>query len=166
MASLVCFWKEALRPWNSMSRFVDIHEYMPVLIEILREGKEVSVLVSGTSMTPFLADKRDTVIVSPPDSHFRRGDIVFYQRSNGQYIMHRVHHVGPDNMLYIAGDGENVIEGPVEPFRVFGVVRKVIRKGKQIDGNDFWWWFFEKIWVRMVPLRPLVRRLYTWIIHK
>ena len=149
-----------------MSRFVDIHEYMPVLIEILREGRDVSLLVSGSSMSPFLVDKRDTVILSPPDSKFRRGDIVFYQRSNGQYIMHRIHHVGTDGMLYIIGDGELVIEGPVEPDRVFGITRKVIRKGRMIDGKDFWWWFFEKIWIRMVPLRPIAHRLYAWIVRK
>ena len=149
-----------------MSRFVDIREYMPVLIEILREGKDVSILVSGSSMSPFLVDKRDTVIVSPPDSEFRRGDIVFYQRSNGQYVMHRVHHVNKDGMLYIVGDGELVIEGPVEPMRVFGITKKVIRKGKLIDGKDFWWWFFEKIWIRLVPLRPMAHKLYSWIVRK
>jgi len=149
-----------------MSKIVDIYEYMPVLIEILREGKEVSVLVSGGSMTPFLADKRDTIIVSPPDNTFHRGDMVFYQRSNGRYIMHRVHHVDSNNMLYIVGDAQTAIEGPVEPFRVFGVVKQVIRKGKLIDKNDFWWFFFEKIWIRIVPLRPALRRLYTWIVHK
>lgn len=149
-----------------MSRFVDIHEYFPVLIGILREGKDVSILVSGNSMSPFLIDNRDTVIVSPHDNVFCQGDIVFYQRSNGQYIMHRVHHVDSDGMLYITGDAETVIEGPVEPVHVFGIVKKVIRKGKLIDKKDFWWFFFEKIWIRIVPLRPVARRMYTWIVHK
>lgn len=144
-----------------MNKTVDIYEYLPVLIGLLAEGREVNLLVSGSSMTPFLADKRDTLIISPPDGNFRRGDMVFYQRQTGQYIMHRIHHIGSDGSLYIVGDAQTQIEGPVHPRQVFGIIRKVIRKGKLIDKRDFWWFFFEKIWIRMVPLRPPIRKIYT-----
>lgn len=147
-------------------RMVDIHEYLPVLIELLKEGKEVNLPVSGGSMTPFLADKRDTIIISKPDSPFRRGDMVFYQRKSGQYIMHRVHHIDRDGALYIVGDAQTEIEGPIQPDQVFGIIRKVIRKGKVIDHSDFWWFFFEKIWIRMVALRPLVRSCYMILKRK
>lgn len=147
-------------------RFIDIHEYLPVLIELLNEGREVNLLVSGSSMTPFLADRRDTIIISPPDAPFRCGDMVFYQRSNGDYIMHRIYHIDSNGALYIVGDGQTQIEGPVQPQQVFGVIRKVIRKGKLIDHTDFWWFFFEKLWIRMVPLRPFVCRIYAALKRK
>lgn len=143
-----------------MSRAVDIQEYMPVLIGLLAEGREVNMLVSGNSMRPFLADKRDTIIISPPDGSFSRGDMVFYRRENGQYIMHRVHHIGPDGGLYMVGDAQVYIEGPISREQVFGVVRKVIRKGKLVDQRDPGWAFFEKVWIRMVPLRPLIQKTY------
>lgn len=142
-------------------RIVDIHEYLPVLKGILAEGREVNLLVTGSSMTPFLADKRDTLIISPPAGKFKRGDMVFYQRLTGQYIMHRVHHVDKDGCLFIVGDAQTEIEGPVHPRQVFGIIHKVIRKGKLIGKHDFWWFFFEKIWIRMVPLRPLARTVYA-----
>lgn len=147
-------------------RFIDIHEYLPVLIELLNEGREVNLLVSGSSMTPFLADGRDTIIISPPDAPFRRGDMVFYQRSNGDYIMHRIYYIDGNGALYIVGDGQTQIEGPVKPQQVFGIIRKVIRKGKLIDHTDFWWFFFEKLWIRMVPLRPFVCRIYAALKRK
>lgn len=147
-------------------RTVSNYEYLPVLVDLLGQGHTVSLIISGSSMTPFLADKRDTLIISPPDGNFRRGDMVFYQRLSGQYVMHRIHHVGPDGALYIVGDAQTDIEGPVHPKQVFGVIRQVIRKGKTIDSRDFWWFFFEKIWIRMVPLRPALRKLYTLFARK
>lgn len=141
---------------------VDIYEYMAVLKDILAMGRDVNLRVSGWSMTPFLADKRDTIIVSPKTEPLKRGDMVFYQRENGQYIMHRIHHIDQEGMLYIVGDAQTEIEGPVDARQVFGVVKKVIRKGKLIDEKDFWWKFFEKVWIRMVPLRSVFRKVYEW----
>lgn len=143
-------------------RIVDIYEYMPVLMELLEQGRTVNLTISGDSMTPFLVHGRDTLIISPPDGSFRRGDMVFYRRLSGRYVMHRIHHIGPDGMLYIVGDAQTQIEGPVHPEQVFGIVRKVIRKGKLIDHRNFWWFFFEKIWIRMVPLRPAVRKIRSF----
>lgn len=145
-----------------MIRSVDIHEYLPVLIDILKEGKDVNLLISGSSMTPFLVHQRDTIIISKPHESFKRGDMVFYQRSNGQYVMHRVHHV-KEGMLYIVGDAQVDIEGPIHPHQVFGIIHKAFRKGKLIQKGDFWWNFFEKIWIRVVPFRPFLLKFYSLI---
>lgn len=146
---------------NRGIREVDIHEYLPVLIEIINEGKDVNLLISGSSMTPFLCHRRDTIIISKPIDKFKRGDMVFYQRINGQYVMHRIHHVDKAGMLYIIGDGQVDIEGPVDPNCVFGIIHKVIRKGKLLTKGDFWWWFFEKIWIRIIPFRRIVLKIYS-----
>ena len=69
-------------------QIVDIHEYMPVLQGILSEGRSVRFTVTGSSMSPFLIHERDSVIISPLSSPLKAGDIVFYQRDNGQYILH------------------------------------------------------------------------------
>lgn len=147
-------------------RIVDIYEYIPMLMELLEQGHTVNLPITGSSMTPFLVPNRDTLIISPPDGNFRRGDMVFYQRMNGQYVMHRIHHIDSDGALYIVGDAQTVIEGPVHPKQVFGVIRQVIRKDKIIDSRDFWWFFFEKIWIRMVPLRPAASKMYSLISRK
>lgn len=135
-------------------------DFMPVMASMVKEGQNVPLLVSGHSMMPFLKHGQDTIIVSKPTAPFRRGDMVFYTRKTGQYVMHRIHHI-KQGMLYIVGDAHTVIEGPVDPSCVFGVVRKVIRKGKTLTRGSFCWWFFEKVWIRMVPLRPLAFRCYN-----
>lgn len=140
-------------PEVTRRRIVDIHTYLPVLIDIIKSGKDVSVTVTGSSMAPFLAHLRDSIIVSPPPRQFHRGDMVFFQRKDGSYVMHRIHHL-KEEKLYLVGDNQTEIEGPIEPEQVFGIVRKVIRNGKLLQKGDFWWDFFEKAWIRIVPLRP------------
>lgn len=138
--------------------------FMPILAAAVQEGQKVPLLVSGDSMMPFLKHGRDTIIISKPSKPFRRGDMVFYIRETGQYVMHRIHHVHR-GMLYIVGDGQTQIEGPVAPGRVFGVICEVVRKGKTLTPNNFCWWFFQKVWVRIVPLRPLAHRCYRLAKH-
>lgn len=141
-------------------KMVDIHEYMPILIEIINQNKEANFLITGSSMAPFLCHHRDTIIISKPNKPFKRGDMVFYTRKSGQYVMHRIHHIDKEGNLFIVGDAQTDIEGPIHPDQVFGIILKAIRKGKLIQKGDFWWDFFEKVWIRIVPLRPLLVKLY------
>lgn len=142
-------------------RTVNIYEYMPVLIDIINQGKEANLVITGSSMTPFLCHHRDTIIISKPDAPFKKGDMVFYTRKSGQYVMHRIHHIDKNGDLFIVGDAQTEIEGPIHPDQVFGIIHKVIRKGKVITKGDFWWDFFEKVWIRLVPIRPLLRKIYS-----
>ena len=140
-------------PEVTRRRMVEIPTYIAVLIDIIKSGKDVSVTVTGSSMAPFLAHLRDSIIVSPPPRQFHRGDMVFFQRQDSSYVMHRIHHL-KEGKLYLVGDNQTEIEGPIDPEQVFGIVRKVIRNGKLLQKGDFWWDFFEKAWIRIVPLRP------------
>lgn len=145
---------------NMYRRRVDTKEYVDVLRGLTEEGKEVSMLVAGSSMNPFLIHYRDTIFFSKPQRPLRRGDMVFYQRESGQYVMHRILRVKPEG-LYIVGDAQTEIEGPVRPEQVFAVITRVKRKGKMIGPDDFWWKFFEGPWLCLLPLRHIIMRLYA-----
>ena len=144
---------------------VDTSEYISMLRELTDQGSEVQVRISGNSMLPFLADQRDFIYFKHPDRPLRRGDMVVYQRQNGQYIAHRVWKAKPEG-VYLVGDAQEQIEGPLSEAQVFGLVTKVQRKGKWIGPGDLWWEFFEHVWVRMVPLRIPVMRLYGLLRRK
>ena len=58
------------------------------------------------------------------------------------------------------GDGQTEIEGPVKQEQVFAYITKVQRKGKWIGPGNFWWEFFEHVWIHMVPIRPMIRKVY------
>lgn len=140
-------------------RRLDTDAYVSALRDLVNEGKECRLLISGSSMAPFLVHERDSIIFSKPDRELRRGDMVFYQRDNGQYVMHRILHVRPEG-LYIIGDAQTEVEGPVKPEQVFALVTKVNRKGKWIGPGNFWWWFFGTVWLRLFPIRRLILKLY------
>ena len=142
-------------------KVVDTYEYVSVLRQLTEEGKEVSLPISGGSMVPFLVHDRDYIFFRKPNRKLKQGDMVFYQRWNGQFVMHRIYKVKAEG-FYIVGDAQTEIEGPVFPKQIFAVVTKVKRKGRIIGPEDGCWKFFERVWIRIVPLRPMLVRLYTF----
>ena len=140
-------------------RKIDTKEYVSMLRELVEEGKEVSLLVSGSSMSPFLIHERDYICFKKPERDLKKGDMVFYQRETGQYVMHRIYKETPEG-FYIVGDAQVEIEGPVAREQIFAIVTKVKRKGKWIKPGDFWWVFFEKVWLHMIPIRRVVIGMY------
>lgn len=141
-------------------KVLDTREYVSVLKALAEEGKAVNMTVAGNSMNPFLVHGRDAVCFEKRNRELHVGDIVFYQRKNGQYIMHRICKTKPEG-FYLVGDAQTEIEGPIEEAQIFAVVTKVRRNGICIGPGDFWWEFFEHIWIRMLPIRPAVRAIYN-----
>lgn len=147
---------------------VDTREYVGMLRGLVEEGREVSLLISGSSMSPFLCHHRDTVWFKAPDRKLRKGDMVFYQRSTGQFVMHRIYAIKKDG-YYTVGDAQWEIEGPLDRAQIFAIITKAQRKGKMIGPGDFWWEFFARVWIRVLPLRRELRWLYgklTFLKHR
>ena len=144
-------------------KIVDIYEYMAVLRELTEQGREVSLLITGNSMVPFLHHQRDYIFFKKPDRPLRKGYMVFYQRLDGQYVMHRICKICSDGTLDIVGDGQWVIEHGIRPEQVFGLITKVRRKGKLLTEGDFCWEFFRRVWLRIIPLRKYLMKSYAVI---
>ena len=131
---------------------------------ILAEEPQVAALpliVSGRSMTPFLVPGRDTVYLSRLERPVQRGDILLYQRDSGQYVLHRVWKVEKDGSFTMVGDAQTELEPGIRENQIIAIVTSVVRKGKPMAPGGFWWEFFEKVWIRMVPLRPLFWKAYS-----
>ena len=143
-----------------IERVVDTNEYVTVLRELAGEGRVVSMLIAGSSMSPFLCHNRDYIYFTKPDRELRRGDMVFYQRDTGQYVMHRVYKRKKDG-YYMVGDAQTQIEGPLRRDQIFARIIKVKRKGRIIEPGNFWWEFFEHVWIRIIPLRKVIEKLYS-----
>lgn len=145
-----------------MTKILDTEAYVSVLRELTEQGQEVSMIVAGGSMLPFLAHDRDMILFQKPDRQLRCGDMVFYQRPNGRFVMHRICRITADG-YYMIGDAQTLIEGPLPEQCIFAYVTQVRRKGKWIDDKDFWWRFFEKIWIRIIPLRRFLVDGYCFV---
>lgn len=138
-------------------RIVDADEFMPCVLGMLADGARVPLLVSGNSMAPFLRDGRDTVIISAlhRERRLHRGDIAFFTRPDGSYVMHRV--IRTDGAgVYFIGDAQSVTEGPVPRERVVAAVDTVIRRGRTVRRSSATWRFFSDV----RTLRPLIMPPY------
>ena len=145
---------------ESNVKILDPEVLMPQLLGLLKETDTVPLVISGSSMTPFLVHGRDTVYLSKAAHPLNRGDMILYRRTSGAYILHRIYGV-TDGSYTLVGDAQAVLEYGIRPEQVLAVVTAVRRKGKLLTKGSFWWDFFEKIWIRMVPLRPAVRGVYS-----
>lgn len=138
----------------------DTAAFMATFCRLLQAGETLSLPVLGSSMAPFLVHRRDTVWLSAPTRPLKAGDIVLYRRRNGEYILHRVRSV-KGGVYTMIGDAHTVSEPGIAPAQILGIVTHALRKGKTQQPGTFWWEFFARFWVRVIPLRPIFLRVYT-----
>lgn len=117
-------------------------------------------VISGNSMSPFLIHGRDTVYLSRLTRPVRRGDALLYQRRNGSYVFHRVYAVTAEGFTMV-GDAQTVLEPGIRQEQVIAIMTRAVRKGKELKPGCFWWEFFEKIWIRIIPMRRALWRFYS-----
>lgn len=132
---------------------------MERLLALMSTGAAAPLVISGSSMSPFLVHGRDTVYLTLPPQKLKRGDMILYRRQSGAYVLHRIQAVEGETFTLI-GDGQLEKEHGIRPDQVLAIVTAVRRKGKLLKKGSFRWMFFEKIWLRMIPLRPAALRLY------
>ena len=137
---------------------------MPKLLALLEDVESVPLVISGNSMSPFLVHRRDTVYLSKASRPLKRGDMILFRRDSGDYILHRI--LRAEQGIYIlVGDAQNWME-TVREDQVMATVTAVRRKGKLLTEGSFCWIFFEKIWIRMIPLRHPIMKLYALAFRK
>lgn len=153
---------------ENKKKIVEISAYMSVLQELLEQGKEVSLTITGNSMSPFLIHGRDAILLAPANGCWKKGDMAFYRRTGGQYVMHRICRVNTQGECFFVGDAQQEVEGPIREDQIFAKVISVRRKNRWIGPGDFWWEFFAHFWINVIPLRKIFRKIYgvLWNIRK
>ncbi|MBR3971303.1 MAG: S24/S26 family peptidase [Ruminococcus sp.] len=144
---------------------IDTKSYLDALCKIAKEGKTVSTIVTGSSMTPFLGSNRDFVYMKAPDKPLKKGDIVLVQRKNGDYVLHRIKRIKKEG-IYLLGDRQYKAEGPVSYEQIRCIVTSIKRKDKLITPKALVWKFYQRIWINTVFLRPVVFKLLSLCRHK
>lgn len=137
---------------------LDTGKYLDAVCKMLWDGAvNVPVPVQGVSMRPFLRNG-DFAYLEPIREPVKKGDIVLFQRENGQYILHRVYKILPAGGYLMLGDAQLVTE-PVEAEQLRGKVSSVRCAGQIVKSGDFRWWFFESPWRWLAPWRGQISRL-------
>ena len=133
---------------------------MDQLLGLLEDTESVPLVISGSSMIPFLVHGRDTVYLSKVAHPLKKGDMILYRRDNGAYILHRIYRVDGETYTLV-GDAQTQLEPEVRQDQVLAVVNTVCRKGKILHRGNFCWDFFAQIWIRMISLRPAAMAVYS-----
>ena len=137
---------------------------MPEYEALLRDGAELPLVISGESMLPFLRPGRDTVFLKQPDAPLQRGEIAFYRRIDGTYILHRVFRAEPGKYWFL-GDAQTRVEGPLPAQCVFAHVTAVRRGKRLIQPENLLWRFFAGPWLKLLRRRPRLLRVYRWVYY-
>ena len=122
---------------------------------IAEEGKFVCT-TSGISMQPLFADRRDTVIILPPDGRLKKYDVPLYRRGS-DYVLHRVVKVLPDSYV-ICGDNCENYEYNITDNDIIGVLSAFYRKDKYYTVDNPWYRLYSVCVVAMFSIRKLLKK--------
>ncbi|MDR0907466.1 MAG: S24/S26 family peptidase [Rikenellaceae bacterium] len=100
---------------------------------LIGQGEAVTITVRGTSMTPFLRNGRDRVVLAPfEDEDLVRGAIVLF-RYGDRHLLHRIVHRNGQN-IEIQGDALFTTERATVADAV-AVVKAIVRPNNHIVRN-------------------------------
>ena len=114
----------------------------------------------GVSMMPLLRQRRDLIEIRPIIGRAKKYDAVLYKRGS-KYILHRVIKVRETDYVIV---GDNCIwrEYGIRDDQILGVMTRVIRNGREITPDDFWYKVYVHLWVDFYHMRAsilYIRRL-------
>lgn len=110
-------------------------DFLELSQELLNSGASIRFRAHGRSMHPFIKDG-DILIVEPMNGALARtGDIIFYRRSSGTLIAHRLirgEKNKDDTALITKGDSLKYHDTPIPAGQVLGRVVRIEGKARQL----------------------------------
>ena len=124
---------------------------------LLKAGACIQIYPQGYSMYPFIDPRRDEVVLAGIEegSALRRWDVVLYRRENGMLVLHRIYKIGQDG-LYLLGDHQTAIEGPVRREQVKGKMTGMVRDGRYMDVGNPGYRMLSVVWLWLRPARRVI----------
>lgn len=137
---------------------------IPKIINLLEEGKTVTLPLKGYSMRPFLEDGRDKALLTKTKK-VKVGDPVLAEISPKHYVLHRIIKIDGEAVTLL-GDGNLIPEycrlGDIKAS-VIGFYRKGRNTLDKINGRK--WNVYSKVWMLLRPFRRWLLAFYrrVWI---
>lgn len=132
------------------------------LVSVLNAGDLFPLRVTGSSMVPFLKDKKDTVWLRAFESP-RRGDILFFRRKDGRFILHRIRKCYPDGRMLVNGDAQTWCE-TVLPEQAMAIVLRITHEnGSTVQADCFRLRLLRTLWYPTISFRPFLFRVYGFL---
>lgn len=132
-----------------ISKKVRFEELYPIIKDTLAKGDTVTFCAFGVSMLPFIRNGKDLVTLGPAEERLSAGDVIFYRRSSGQFVLHRIVKVHPNGVYDLCGDNQYAVEKGICQKQVIGKLVGLQRNGKSISLHSF----SSKTWCFFLPTR-------------
>ncbi|MBR3778506.1 MAG: S24/S26 family peptidase [Clostridia bacterium] len=158
---------------------VPLEQLAPIMSECLAKGQEVVLTITGNSMSPFLRDKKDQVVLVACDpAALQPGDVPLFRRRNGKYVLHRIVqrddgvtctrwgqnealHSHGDGLRYtMLGDAQWQEEPDIAPDQIIAVATAFISRGKRWECDSDAYVRNRMRWHRLLPIRPVLVFVY------
>lgn len=133
--------------------------FLPQVVDLIKEGHEVTLMARGNSMRPFIEDGRDKLVFGKVDK-LSIGDVILAEPADGVFVCHRIEKIA-NGIITMRGDG-NVIGTETFPEeRVHAKLMRVVRLGKTYTlSTSRKWKIYSAIWPRLMPVRRPLLALY------
>lgn len=113
---------------------VNLKDFWPIMKEVIESGGEFTFKPNGVSMMPLIRQGIDEVVLVKAEN-IKVGDAVFYQRDNGQFVLHRI--VKEKKGKYVmCGDNQFILEYGITDKHILAKMKAVIRDGQVIDETN------------------------------
>ena len=144
------------------TRTVDRLDFLRIMT-VAEDGSVIPLLVTGTSMLPFLLDRRSVVYLEKDRSYQpKRGDIVLFLRPDGAWVLHRVVRLLPNGKLLINGDGQTWTE-TIMPQQIMARVVRICRRKRIFSTENVIYRVLSRMWMPLRPIHPIGARIcYIW----
>ena len=109
----------------------------------------------GDSMMPLIKQDRDLLIIEPVNGRLKKYDVPLYKRDSGQYVLHRILKVR-DSDYFICGDNRLVKEYGITDRHIIGVMKAVVRKGREVSVSNWKYRLYVHIWCDFFPIRGFI----------
>lgn len=124
------------------------------------DGGSFPLVVTGTSMQPFLEDGRDVVWLGEcKKQDISKGVILLFEREDGSLILHRVRQVLPDGRIEMNGDALSWSE-QISFGNVIATVTHIEKNGKRISCSSPFYKSVISLWQAALPFRYYILKLW------
>lgn len=128
------------------------------IIELVKEGKQVKMNISGSSMNPFLYDGDTIVIRYITLNEVNLGDVVL-GKYNNIYVLHRVIHKKKD-CIFIAGDNNLSQIEKIESKDIYALATGLVKSDEIVNLTNKIYRFKGLFWYYLRPFRRIYIKLF------
>ena len=143
-----------------MSERLSNKEFLGILKETFKRGQELRFTPTGRSMLPMLDGVNDTFTFAPVNGRLKKYDVPFYQRDNGQLVLHRVVGFDKDGGYVMSGDGQYYFEHGITDDNILAIMVSFTHKGKTHSVTDLSYRLYIRRMMFMKLLKMFARKVY------